>query len=187
MGSLGLLLAAGLAALLIVLIGVLAVPYYVTVLADVGAGTRVQLSLRPLSRRGPRILAITSPFGAADAGPEDAKSAPRRRARLPNVDPQRVFFAAAALLASVLSAFRLVSLRIVGKVGLGDPADTGALFGLLMPVNYAPLGPRIAVDLRPGFDGPVVEGSAELVMRVVPLRLLRAAAVFAWRVFLAPP
>ena len=84
------------------------------------------------------------------------------------------------LVLGILSAFRLQKLRLSGRIGLHDPADTGMVWGLLTPLIYTlGTGPR-RIDIAPEFSGPCfdLEGSGHLVIR--PTRLLRTGLAFAW-------
>ncbi|MBO6673942.1 MAG: DUF2953 domain-containing protein [Rhizobiales bacterium] len=58
-------------------------------------------------------------------------------------------------------------------VGLGDPADTGALFGQLAPWRYG-LGNWTGchLELQPDFDQARLAGQLDLTVKVTPIRLL---------------
>ena len=66
---------------------------------------------------------------------------------------------------------RDVRLRL--RVGLGDPADTGQLWGFLGPMAGL-LGSvrEIAIVLEPEFEDEVLEFDGDGCVRVVPLRLI---------------
>lgn len=76
-------------------------------------------------------------------------------------------------------------LSVEGDTGLGDSADTGRLFGFIMPVTHALRVPRVQLDLRPDSDRRRVDGHAEAVLHLVPVMLLVSAAQLGWRVFVA--
>ncbi|MFN3225387.1 MAG: DUF2953 domain-containing protein [Hyphomicrobiales bacterium] len=70
-------------------------------------------------------------------------------------------------------------------VGLGDPADTGALFGQLAPWRYG-LGNWIGchLELQPDFDQARLAGQLDLTVKVTPIRLLPPLVQFGldlWR------
>jgi hypothetical protein len=80
----------------------------------------------------------------------------------------------------LLRALRPRDLRLRLRLGLGDPADTGRLWGVLGPLAaVAGATPRAEVVLEPEFLEPVLEVEASGRVRVVPLQLLALAAAFA--------
>lgn len=85
-----------------------------------------------------------------------------------------------ALLRRVLAAIHLDALMLDAEFGLGDPADTGQLFGQLCPLIHATGG---HVQLRPRFDGACLHGTALAQFRVTPLALAWPFVGFGWRVF----
>jgi hypothetical protein len=84
------------------------------------------------------------------------------------------------LILGLLSALRLRNLRLSGRIGLPDPADTGTLWGALTPFIYGLSAPHRRIDVAPEFSGACLDldGSGDLVIR--PTRLLRAGLAFAW-------
>src|SRR6056297_2079851 len=102
---------------------------------------------------------------------KDRLKRPRKRA-MPN--------GLRALIFGVLSALRVKRLRLTGRIGLPDPADTGTLWGCLTPAIYGLHGPERRIDIAPEFSGACLDltGSGDIVIR--PLRLLRAGLAFAW-------
>lgn len=94
---------------------------------------------------------------------------------------------ALTLLRRVLHAFHVDRLHVDAEVGLGDPAETGRVFGQLCPVIYG-VGPygatdRLGVNLRPNFDDACFHGSAEAALRVTPIAVIWPLMAFGWRVF----
>ena len=88
------------------------------------------------------------------------------------------------LLTGLIDAFRFEHLRVDAVVGLDDPADTGALFGMLSAlVHGLGGGERVSLTLAPDFDAPGLRGSADAALSVTLARLLPPAARFGWRVF----
>lgn len=64
-------------------------------------------------------------------------------------------------------------LKLYARIGLGDPADTGQLWGLLGPVSGLLAGVRnVGVTLEPVFDEPVFQLKSSGRLRVVPLQIL---------------
>lgn len=85
--------------------------------------------------------------------------------------------AAPELLRAVVTPARLERLSLDARIGLDDPAATGALFGALTPLVYG-LGHAVAggaLRVEPVFSGPVFEGEVECILSVRPWRWVRPA------------
>lgn len=95
----------------------------------------------------------------------------------------RMVSAAPGFLAGLIRRIHLDRIAIDGDLGLGDPADTGALFGWLMPLLHAVRSPRFQLDLRPDFSAARLSGRAEAVVSLTPVTLLPPVARFLWHVF----
>jgi len=88
------------------------------------------------------------------------------------------------LVAGLLKTIHFERLDIDGEFGLGDPADTGQLYGRLTPLIYGTAGSRkISVALRPDFDTARLSGTIDAMLSVRPAALLPPAIRFAWRSF----
>lgn len=75
-------------------------------------------------------------------------------------------------------------LRLRMRLGLGDPADTGLLWGIVGPLSAMAQGLRTAdVRLEPEFVDPVLELHAQGRLMIIPLQILALAVSFA----LSPP
>jgi hypothetical protein len=83
------------------------------------------------------------------------------------------------LIGRTLRGVEVVSLRLRGRFGLADPAETGMLWGRLCPLLWASPALRGAVALEPDFDGARLEGEGVLVLRLWPLWLIWPALRFA--------
>jgi len=134
----------------------------------------LRLHLRLLGGYAPGIpIPLTRSADREGAGKtrKDRQKRPRKRA-MPN--------GLRALIFGVLSALRVKRLRLTGRIGLPDPADTGTLWGCLTPAIYGLHGPERRIDIAPEFSGACLDltGSGDIVIR--PLRLLRAGLAFAW-------
>ncbi len=134
----------------------------------------LRLHLRLLGGHAPGIpipLSRATDREGARKTRKDRQKRPRKRA-MPN--------GLRALIFGVLSALRVKRLRLTGRIGLPDPADTGTLWGCLTPAIYGLHGPERRIDIAPEFSGACLDltGSGDIVIR--PLRLLRAGLAFAW-------
>ena len=188
---------AGLAAILLAIVGLLLlaliIPWFVSVTAVADPARHWAVEFRPFAEGFPGRMRFAAPSGATRA----RRKARRERPRPPRAASgrgargrqrtRRMIRAAPQLLAGLLSVFRIDRLRLQGRIGLADPADTGRLFGVLMPVAFAWRGRRMQIDLQPDFSGPVLDGVAEARIRVVPIRAVPPAARFVWQVFVRRP
>lgn len=181
-----LIAAAVLAGLLALALGTLAVPVDVEVRRP-GRGLPTAVRIGWLAGR-----VEWEPAGGeerpAEEGPapeEEAEEEPEEeeRARRRGPKPRDVLTAlrtpglgraVGRLLSRLSGAVRLR--RAVASVRLGDPADTGRLWGLVGPVVATlPARWRDRIDLRPDFSPGTADVAGRLRGRVVPLRLVAAA------------
>ena len=79
----------------------------------------------------------------------------------------------------LVGALHLRGVSLHARIGLGDPADTGRLWGLIGPLGVA-VRQLARIDLRidPVFVEPVLEFDAHGRCRLVPLRLLALVLAF---------
>ena len=126
-----------------------------------------------------------------DSSRRRAKRQDKAEAHEPSRAQQRVrgmrlrfITAAPELLVGLLRQISISRLKIDADVGLGDPAETGQLFGLLAPIIYArPTTSAISVDLRPDFVSPRISGKINVELGFVPAAFILPGARFAWRVY----
>jgi hypothetical protein len=183
---------AALAGLGLAAAAVLLLPQGVALRAATHPAPRLRLELRLFAGLVPRIVAWDSarprraraaPAPAPATAPVAAAARAARRGRDRGRSPRlsRALSAAPRLAADVLVRLRIDRLRAAGRFGLDDPAETGVLWGRLVPVLML-LPPPAEVALVPEFGGPVLEGEAEAALSVVPLRLVLPLARFLWAV-----
>ncbi len=87
------------------------------------------------------------------------------------------------LLRGLLRPVRLERFELDCAFGLGDPAETGQLYGMLAPLYYGTAGvrgPRTRITLVPDFERARLEGRADVVLSVVPARWLPPLVRFGW-------
>ncbi|GEM_PF-3251549 len=83
------------------------------------------------------------------------------------------------LLYAVLTITRIKQLRARLLLGLDDPADTGLVYGLLMPCfSFLYAVPRVEFVATPVFDRYVVESNLQMKICMVPIRYLKAIVFF---------
>lgn len=140
------------------------------------SGTTAPLSaraeLRLFAGKAPPI-----PIPLGRRGGREGSDTKRKRQTSRHRAPPR---GTAALIHGILSAIRVHRLTLAGRIGLDDPADTGRLWGMIQPLIHVLRGPRRLIDLAPEFSGPCLDLAATGEVAILPLRLIRAAATFAW-------
>ncbi len=131
--------------------------------------------LRPFGGISPPIKVYDSTRKQKRAGRKARKPKKKGRALRGNVLAEAV-----RLLRNVLGAFHFEALHLQVEFGLGDPAETGQLFGQLCPVIY---GSGADVRLVPNFDKICLHGRALARVRVRPIAVVWPFVGFGWRVF----
>ena len=63
---------------------------------------------------------------------------------------------------------------------MGDPAETGLVFGLLTPLIYGARSDTVRLDVRPDFDRLCAEGHLDAIVQITPVRLVPVALRFGW-------
>lgn len=84
------------------------------------------------------------------------------------------------LLGRLIGAVQIEDLHIDAAFGLGDPAETGQLYGQLTPLIYTTRG---HVQLHPDFETACLQGSAVAQVRFALIGLIWPLVAFGWRVF----
>jgi len=87
------------------------------------------------------------------------------------------------LVRDLVRAVHVHRLRLLMRLGLGDPADTGRLWAVVGPLNAVAQLRNAELRIEPEFMDPVLEFQADGRLRLVPLRFLILAIAFA----LSPP
>jgi hypothetical protein len=65
------------------------------------------------------------------------------------------------------------------KLGLGDPADTGILFGVITPLFiFTGSSQTIKINIQPDFERENLEGHAGGALRVYPVRFIKPVILF---------
>jgi len=141
----------------------------------------ISMSIDTTSGRGPS-LRLTWLFGLF-------RFQPRKRPRGPQkLDMSSAFRilrvkgmgrGVAKLFRTILRRLEVRDLEGEVTIGLGDPADTGVLVGVLIPAGIAlsQLTGR-PFTIRPSFGGAVFEGKGTITVRVFPVRVLPATVRF---------
>lgn len=133
----------------------------------------------------PRVTLAQGPRQDTVARQKIKQAKPKRRR---SSRPKRVYGAVIRalpeLMRVMLRHIHLAELHIDADYGFGDPADTGELSGLLMPLQYAhPLPASVSLNLRPVFTQSCLKGSLTTAVRVTVAAFLVPILRFAWRAF----
>lgn len=189
------------AAVLVLLIGVIALPVHFRLKAEVGdeartrsaAQGRISIEVRLFGGVAPP-LRFSGGGGRTEPPPPvtEAREEPRARRKRrgwrmpggPGVG-RRILRAVPDLISGELRRIHIDCLSVDGEFGLADPADTGRLYGYLTPVIYAVPSRRMSVNLRPDFSRACLSGQAEAALHLTPAALAWPVARFAWTVFVA--
>ena len=133
----------------------------------------------------PRLMLARGPRHSSGSAHKTKLAKPKRRksSRSGRVDDAFVR-ALPRLIRDILRHVHLTELHIDADYGLSDPADTGQLSGLLMPLQYTnPLPASVSLNLRPDFTQPCLKGSLTTAIRVTVAACFVPALRFAWRAF----
>jgi hypothetical protein len=168
-------------ALVVLVILLVVLPIHVLALWQSDPAVPSKVLLRPFGGVSPPIKVYDShkPRKAGQkAAPKARKHQKARRSgRMPQGD---VLAEGMVLLRRLTGAVHIDTLLLDAEVGLGDPADTGQLFGQLCPLIYTTGG---HVNVRPNFDAACLRGSALAQVHFSVLGLVWPFARFGWRVF----
>ncbi|MGJ8623103.1 MAG: DUF2953 domain-containing protein [Yoonia sp.] len=109
---------------------------------------------------------------------------PRKRQRKPfgrRWKPHGDILAEAlSMIGKLRDAVRFDALHLNAEIGLGDPAETGQLYGQLCPLIYT-TGGRVTV--LPNFETSCLRGSALARLHFTLLGLIWPFVRFGWRLF----
>lgn len=177
------------AALVAALVAAVMLPVRVRLRAHTAPGASLRVDFRPLAGLTPWIRV----FDSARRRPPPARSPVRSDSARPKrvkvrrcrrrVSMRRMIRAAPDLGLGLLRVFRIERLRLEGTLGLGDPADTGTIWGIIAPAICAAenaLGGRVHLALRPDFERVRLHGSVDGEIQVVLARAIPPVARFGW-------
>ncbi len=160
---------------------VLIIPVDLGVRATAGQGAALQVSLAPVAGKLPPISIVDTARGKGRPKPT-----PKARQRVSGRSGRgrALLNAVPRLVVELVAAFHLRSVTANVIFGLGDPADTGRLYGALAPLAFGlSAWPANRIQLQPDFENAVVGGQIDLRLRVRPGALILPIMRFAWHVF----
>jgi Protein of unknown function (DUF2953) len=144
-----------------------------------------QLQVSPLGGLIPFLTLVDS----ASAKPKDSsqtkcRKKPRSKKNLPSGGAKRMIRNVPHLLGDILRQFKFRKLVVEARFGLGDPADTGTVFGAFCPIIYGVLpARRFCIDVVPDYERACFDGSIDAIGTIIPLRLVPPFIRFSWRSF----
>ncbi|NNE81464.1 MAG: DUF2953 domain-containing protein [Silicimonas sp.] len=142
---------------------------------------RFSAALRPFGRFGPRISLSDGQTKPRPKKPERKKKARRGFGKM---RPKQFAQAAIRLAVDLIGLVRVEAASLELRFGLGDPAETGQIYGQMTPLIYGTSGvSRVDVTVEPLFDQAALTGRAALDLSLVPLRLVPPFARFGWAAF----
>lgn len=144
-----------------------------------------QIELRPFAGMAPCFRLGSGPQDGAKAKPRQREGPPKRRKSSKVGFPNSAMVKAApSLIKGLLRRIKLVELEIDADFGLGDPAETGRLCGVVMPLQHTGLlSQKVTLNLRPDFGQAILNGSLTAVIHVTVAALFVPVLQAAWRVY----
>lgn len=114
----------------------------------------------------------------------DLKRQPKPKQKSSVGRAQRAAGASVRMIMQVLRRISVLEASVEGTFGLPDPADTGAVYGVLTPLIFAtPRSSRARWAIEPDFHNAGFSGTAALRLRLRPVALVSPLTAFVWRVF----
>lgn len=165
--------------LILLLIGLLAIPVELVFSIEHSARWRARIAVRGLFGLV-RVRRTSGPRRRARETIRPARKKVSRHLRRPRtgllsalVDDPSLRRRALRLLRDLIQAITVSGLRLRARLGLDDPADTGRLWGYLGAIRFAlGGGPRLDVAVEPDFDQAVFALQGAGSVRFVPLRII---------------
>lgn len=140
-----------------------------------GSGARVILEARTFWGMTPALRLVDTDRPGKPKRRKPARPARRRKPRVREralpVSRARVMRIARGLpglIAGEAARIHLDRPDLDARVGTGEPADTGRLFGCAAPLLYGLPRKTVALRLTPDFERAVFEGRAELALHLTP-------------------
>ena len=91
------------------------------------------------------------------------------------------------LILKIIKRIKIKAFNAVVRFGFPDPADTGSLYGLVVPLSIlSNQKDAVNITLQPDFGNTRFEGELEFVARFIPLLILGPLVGLGLAVFIAP-
>lgn len=142
---------------------------------------RATILLRPFGGVSPAITVFDS---TREHPPKPPRKRPRKHGKARRTWSRapggNVVAEAIMLVRRMLAAIHIDALRGDVEFGLGDPAETGQVYGQLCPLVY---GAGANVQLRPNFNAACLRGKCSARVRLTLIGVAWPIVGFGWRVF----
>ena len=144
-----------------------------------------RLDVRVAGGLAPSITLVQGPHRKQKSARRAKKKSPKKHGKS-RVSPFRGSARSALprLIADIFDHIHLSELVVDADFGLNDPADTGQLSGLLMPLQYAhPQPHKVSLNLRPDFTQSGLRGTLTAGIQVTLAAFLIPIMRFGWHAF----
>lgn len=170
-------------ALFVVLVGVLVTPVHLRAHLRNSPQLAYRVDARILGGLSPRIRIVDS-LRPRKTRARKQKKAARSRWKTHGSGGPNIMSALPRLVSDLLRAVRFEHLRLEAEFGLGDPADTGQLYGLLIPLQYSGYAAQdVSISMRPNFERACLDCELDVRVQVTPASFLLPIIRFAWNAF----
>jgi hypothetical protein len=169
----------------LLLIAVLS-PLCIEVRFAAGDGLRYSLALRPFAGYGPRLTVSDSerPTKRKSQPKKERKRKKTKHGPSRSYDPRKIFHAVLQLMSEFAGKFHVEKIALDIRYGLEDPAETGQIFGALVPFIYGThQSQQFNLNIEPVFDHIEFSGRAALDVSLTPARLIPPLVRIGWLVF----
>jgi hypothetical protein len=187
------ILLAVLAIPLVLLIAVLVTPVQIGCIAHSATGGRLMIGVRLFGGLTPSIRLYDSARRNVRKKPPKAKQKKEKKKEKKKKKTKRAHqglthvrrtIAEPQLLMDLLKPIHIERLAIDADIGFADPADTGQLYGLLIPMIHSGLlASPVSIAVRPDFSGARLSGEIVAKLSFIPIAFLPPAVRFAWCVW----
>jgi len=169
-------------ALLAVVVLALVMPLRLELHVSRETSLRFSAALRPFGRYGPRIL--LSDGQDQPKAPKKPRRKKRARRGFGKMQPKRFAQAAIRLVMELIGLVRVETVMLDLRFGMGDPGETGQVYGQMTPLIYGTSGiSRVFVNIEPLFDRAALAGRTVLDLSLVPARVVLPFVRFGWAAF----
>ena len=176
-------------AVAMIAIGILCTPVCISVVFDTDARPSFLVKVALVGGLLPPISTTGRQHGRSIKRPKQA-TAPRPRKAKPAkaiAFAPRMLREVPGLISSIASRVKLERANAEIRFGLSDPADTGMVYGMLIPVlQFLTISERTNIALHPDFGDQVVDGRGRVGIRFVPLAIVVPMLGFAWAAVVMP-
>ncbi|NNK78141.1 MAG: DUF2953 domain-containing protein [Litoreibacter sp.] len=189
MGLIGSLILWSLLGLLLALVLLLVTPLRLLIRATSQPRVNCQIAVQPLGGVCPPVQILdTAKPRRKKKHAQKPHQARRKKGRFPEMTrrTRAILSGAPELIGGLLRRITIDRLSLDAEFGLGDPAETGHLYGIVTPVLFGiPAISSRPVSLRPNFERATLSGDVNAQLSVIPATLARPLLRFAWHVFRA--